>query len=54
MIMPAKMRENGNFSNASLKQLHSVSISCTMSPNDAADLQSPLIVGIQVSVLQLF
>ena len=40
-IMAAKMRANGNFSDANLERLHSLSISCVMSPSVAADLESP-------------
>jgi len=36
------MRANGNFSDASLERLHSVSINRVMSPSDAVDLESPL------------
>jgi len=38
--MPARMRANGNFSDTSLKWLHSVH--CVMSPGDAIELESPL------------
>jgi len=38
------MRVNGNFSDASLERLHSVSISRVMIPSEAVDLESLLIV----------
>jgi len=40
--VPARMKYIGNFSDASLERLHSVSISCAMSPSDAFDLESPV------------
>jgi len=46
--VPARMRVNGNSSDASLERLHSVSqslsvsINRVMSPSDAVDLESPL------------
>ena len=46
------MKANGNFSDANLERLHSLSISCVMSPSVAADLEWPLSVGMQVSALQ--
>jgi len=52
-IVPARMRAYGNFSDARLERLHSVSTSC-MRPSDAADLDSPLGVNVQLSTLQLF
>jgi len=39
------MRANGNFSDASLERLHSLSVGCVMNPSDAVDLvdlESPL------------
>jgi len=48
------MKENKNFIDASLQRLHSLRKSCVMNPSDAADLESPLSVGIQVGVLQPF
>ena len=45
------MRAN-NFSDASFERLHSLSVSCMMSLIDAADLESLLSVGMQVSGLQ--
>jgi len=53
-LVPTWMKANGNFSDASLERLHSLRKSCVISPSDAADLESPLSVGIQVSVLQPF
>jgi len=52
--MPTRMKANGNFSDANLERLHSLSISCVMSPSVTADLESPLSVGMRVSVLQPF
>ena len=43
MIVQARMRANGNFSDTSLALLHSVSIKCVMSPRGAVDLDSPLV-----------
>ena len=43
MIVPARMRTNGNFSDISLEWLHSVSKKCMMSASDAIDLESPLL-----------
>jgi len=37
------MRANGNFSDANLEQLHSVSINRVMSSSDVVDLESPLV-----------
>ena len=48
------MKANRNFSDTNLERLHSLSISCVMSPSFAADLGSPLSVGMRVSVLQPF
>jgi len=42
MIVPARMRANENFSDASLELLHSVKVHRVMSPSDAVDLESPL------------
>ena len=42
MILRARMRANGNFSDISLERLHSVSIKFVMSPSDAIDLEWPL------------
>jgi len=42
------MRANGNFSDASLELLHSVNdlgVNRVMSPSDAFDLDSPLVVS---------
>jgi len=50
--VPTRMKANGNFSDANLERLHSLSISCVMSPSVAADLEWPLSVGMQVSALQ--
>jgi len=36
--MPAKMRTNGNFSDAGVKRFYSVRINCMMSLSDAVDL----------------
>ena len=36
--MPARMKENGNFSDASLKGFDSVRINLVMSPSDVVDL----------------
>jgi len=52
MTVPTKMRANKNFSDASFERLHSLSVSCMMSLIDAADLESLLSVGMQVSGLQ--
>ena len=52
--MPAKIRANGKFSDASPEWLHSVSISCVVRPSDPVDLESPLSVVMQVSALQPF
>jgi len=41
MIVPARMKANGNFSDASLERLHSVSINGVMCPSDAVDLGRP-------------
>jgi len=51
--MPAGMRAHGNFSDASLKWLHSVlvSINHMMSLSDAADLELPL--GLTYMLLKL-
>jgi len=48
------MKTNGNFSDANLERLHSLSISCVMTPSDAVDLEWPLSEGMQVSALQPF
>jgi len=52
MIVSTKMRAYKHFSDASLERLHSLSVSCVMSPIDAADLESPLSVSMQVSAPQ--
>ena len=39
-IVPARTRANKNFSDANLERLHSVNVSCVMSPSDAVDLDS--------------
>jgi len=39
--MPAEMRANGNFSDASVERFYSVRINRMMSPSDAADLCRP-------------
>jgi len=41
--MLSRMRANGDFSDASVERLHSVSINRVMSPIDAVDLESPLV-----------
>ena len=48
------MKANGNFNDANLERLHWLSKSWVMSPSVAADLESPLSVGMRVSVLQPF
>jgi len=45
MIVLARIKANGNFIDASLERLHSVSglgINGVLSPSDAFDLESPL------------
>jgi len=48
------MKANGNFSDASLERLHLLRKSCVMRPSDGVYVESPLSVGVQVSVLQPF
>jgi len=40
--MPARMKANGNFSDASFERLHSVKTNRMMSPSDAVDLGRPV------------
>jgi len=40
-IMPAKMKANGNFSDASLERLYSDRINCMVNPRDIVDLGRP-------------
>jgi len=40
--MSAKMRANGNFSDACVERFYSVSINRMITPSDAVDLESPL------------
>jgi len=49
-----RMKASGDFSDANLERLHSLSISCVMSQSVAADLELPLSVDMRVSVLQPF
>jgi len=49
------MRANGNFSDASLKRLHSVNgvgLNHVMSPSDAFDLKSPLVQTITCGTIR--
>jgi len=39
--MPSRMKANGNFSDASVERIYSVSIICVMSPSDAVDVSCP-------------
>jgi len=39
--MPARMKANGNFSDASVEQFYSVTINRMISPSDADDLDRP-------------
>jgi len=39
--MPARMKANGNFSDASVERIYSVRIYLMMSPSDANDLGRP-------------
>jgi len=39
--MPARMKTNGNFSDASVEQFYSVTINRMISPSDADDLGRP-------------
>jgi len=41
--MLSRMRANGDFSDASVERLHSVSMNGVMIPIDAVDLESPLV-----------
>jgi len=39
--MPARMKENGNFSDTSVERFYSVRINSMKSPGDAVDLSRP-------------
>ena len=43
IIVPVRMRANGNFGDKNLEWLHWVNKKCMMSPSDAIDLESPLL-----------
>jgi len=40
-IMPARMKANGNFSEANVERFYSVTINLMMSPSNAVDLGRP-------------
>ena len=48
-LMPARMKANGNFNDASVERFDSVRINRMMSPSDAVDMESPLQQPIWIS-----